>query len=65
MGNNRTEQKRRGKQRKKLRQQGLSEAEVMKRVPIPGTQTMSGIEYCLNRKLASDHLADDNFSGEW
>jgi|APSaa5957512622_1039677.scaffolds.fasta_scaffold56502_2 hypothetical protein len=65
MGNNRTEAKKRGKQRKKLREQLLTEQEVMKIVPIPGTEYVSGIEKCLDQKRVYEHLSDDNFSGEW
>jgi len=65
MGNNRTEQKRRGKQRKKLREQGLSEQQVMRRVPVPGTRFVSGIESCLRHKAQCEHLSQDNFDGEW
>jgi hypothetical protein len=59
---NRTGQRRRGRQRKKLREQGLSEDEVMRRVPVPGTIRVSGIEACLMRKAQSEHLSDENFN---
>jgi hypothetical protein len=64
MANNRTEQKKRGKQRKKLRERGLSEQEVMRRVPVPGTRIVSGIEACLRHKAQFEHLSQDNFDGE-
>ena len=58
------EKRQRQRQRRALRKRGFSEYEVMKRVPPPGFKVVgvvSGIEKCLDRKLLSDHLADDNF----
>jgi hypothetical protein len=65
MGNIKTEKTKRTRQRKRLREQLLTEQEVMKQVPIPGTRFISGIERCLEQKRVSEHLSDDNFNGEW